>query len=69
MLSAIQSHLVKRMLVVQEIRYKNLLPLYADESIRICARPMRNSELWLVWIENESGSRAVDASVKTSSML
>lgn len=70
MLTALQNHLVKRMLVVQEIQYKNLLPLFVDEKMRICGKPQQgNGENWDVWIENKDGGLAVRGTVQTESMI
>ena len=70
MLTALQNHFVKRMLVIQEIQYKNLIPLFVDEKMRICGKPQSGTEgNWDVWIENKDGGLAVRGTVQTGSMI
>ena len=46
--------------MVQEIEYRNLAPLYAGESLRVCGRVEdgRGKKLEL-WIENAAGGYSV----------
>ncbi|MCJ1232761.1 hypothetical protein MMC14_000715 [Varicellaria rhodocarpa] len=48
--------------VIEEIEYRNLAPLYADEEMKICGRA--NGKDWDVWIEGKDGGYAVKGVVR-----
>ena len=56
---------------ITHLEYKNLVPLYAEEQMRICVRRKgrgRHKEIdktWDVWIEGQDGGYAVKATVRT----
>jgi hydroxyacyl-ACP dehydratase HTD2-like protein with hotdog domain len=46
--------------VVQEIEYRNLAPLYAEEPLRVCGRVEDGRSRTLeLWIENAAGGYSV----------
>ncbi|KAL1969067.1 hypothetical protein VTN77DRAFT_901 [Rasamsonia byssochlamydoides] len=67
MLTVLSFHLAKMGRVIREIEYRNLVPLYVDEEMRICAKPKesRDAGSWEVWIEGPSGGLAVKGTVWT----
>ncbi|KAK4190381.1 hypothetical protein QBC35DRAFT_461112 [Podospora australis] len=46
---------------IAEFHYRNMAPLYADEELRVCGSPHKNSQgaQWHVWIEGPEGGLAV----------
>ena len=52
----------KKRIVIEEIEYRNLAPLYADEEMKICGRA--NGKDWDVWIEGKDGGYAVKGVVR-----
>lgn len=50
---------------IQEVDYKNMAPLYAEEEMRLCARNSKQG-VWELWIEGQDGGLAVRALAKTS---
>ena len=50
--------------LIEEIEYRNLAPLYAEESMKVCGRPLEDGK-WELWIEGRDGGLAVRATVKT----
>lgn len=50
---------------IEEIEYKNIAPLYAEEEMRLCARNSKQGE-WELWIEGRDGGLAVRALAITS---
>lgn len=70
MLAALQIKLFRRMSVVREIEYKNLLPLFVDEEMRVCIKQSSDTKGdWHVWIENCERSLAARATVRTGSLI
>jgi hypothetical protein len=62
MLSVLRSQLKEGEMVL-EFEYKNLVPLYAEEEMKICVRRDREKEgRFDVWIEGLGGGYAVKAS-------
>jgi hypothetical protein len=54
--------------IVESIEYRNLAPLYCDESMRLCGslkKTIGNGELYDVWIEGPAGGVAVKGTVRT----
>jgi hypothetical protein len=54
--------------IVESIEYRNLAPLYCDESMRLCGslkKTFGNGELYDVWIEGPAGGVAVKGTVRT----
>ena len=50
---------------MKTFRYRNLMPLYAEEKLKICARrSCGDNEKYDVWIENKEGSLAVRGSAE-----
>jgi hydroxyacyl-ACP dehydratase HTD2-like protein with hotdog domain len=52
---------------VSRFSYRNLAPLYVDETMKICLRgpkasPGSDSQTWDVWIEGAEGGLAVKGS-------
>jgi hydroxyacyl-ACP dehydratase HTD2-like protein with hotdog domain len=57
--------------VVQSIEYRNLAPLYCDESLRLCGREkigLRTEEgsIYDIWVEGPTGGMAVKGTVRTA---
>ncbi|MCJ1388300.1 hypothetical protein MMC18_001146 [Xylographa bjoerkii] len=52
---------------IDEIEYRNLAPLYAEEPMKVCGRAKSKGE-WEVWIEGRDGGYAVRGTVKTSNI-
>lgn len=50
--------------LIEEIEYRNLAPLYAEEEMRVCARNSKKDD-WELWIEGGNGGLAVRALAKT----
>lgn len=67
MLTVLSFHLAKMGRVIREIEYRNLVPLYVDEEMKICAKAKdrRDDDSWEVWIEGPSGGLAVRGTVWT----
>ncbi|THC87885.1 hypothetical protein EYZ11_012667 [Aspergillus tanneri] len=67
LLTALHAHLIKYNRNIREIEYKNLAPLYAEESLSICGKPKTSkyNAAWDVWIENKNGGLAVRGVVQT----
>jgi hydroxyacyl-ACP dehydratase HTD2-like protein with hotdog domain len=67
MLTVLSHHLAKLGRVIREIEYRNLVPLYVDEEMKICAKAKSSScpNSWEVWIEGPSGGLAVRGTVRT----
>ncbi|KAA6407271.1 MAG: hypothetical protein FRX48_09073 [Lasallia pustulata] len=51
--------------MVQEIEYRNLAPLYAEEAMTVCGREGKESGDWEVWIEGRGGGLAVRGVART----
>ncbi|PYH94968.1 hypothetical protein BO71DRAFT_418964 [Aspergillus ellipticus CBS 707.79] len=53
-------------LVMSEIYYKNIAPLYAEEELAICGKPKqgKNHTAWDVWIEGRKGRLALSGSTR-----
>ncbi|KAI1263971.1 hypothetical protein F5Y18DRAFT_92740 [Xylariaceae sp. FL1019] len=50
---------------IDQVGYRHIAPLYADEPLRVCfARSIRDPEEYHVWIENQHGSMCVKATVQ-----
>ena len=50
--------------LIEGIEYRNLAPLYAEEPMKVCGRPLEDGN-WELWIEGRDGGLAVRATVKT----
>jgi hydroxyacyl-ACP dehydratase HTD2-like protein with hotdog domain len=50
--------------MVEEIEYKNLAPLYAEEPLKICGRPAGPEGVYDLWAETPAGGYAVKATAK-----
>ncbi|MCJ1434062.1 hypothetical protein MMC27_003428 [Xylographa pallens] len=50
---------------ITEIEYRNLAPLYAEESMKVCGKDKGEGE-WDLWIEGPDGGYAVKGKAKTS---
>lgn len=50
---------------IEEVAYRNIAPLYAEEEMRLCTRKSKHGE-WELWIEDRDGGLAVRALAKTS---
>jgi hydroxyacyl-ACP dehydratase HTD2-like protein with hotdog domain len=64
MLSVLQSQLEEGQMITS-FTYRNLVPLYAEEEMRVCVRKERNEKnrrRYEVWIEGKAGGFAVRAS-------
>ena len=51
-------------MMVDRIEYRNLAPLYAEEPMKICGRPLEDGK-WELWIEGRDGGLAVRATART----
>ena len=49
---------------IEEIEYRNLAPLYADEEMKVCGR-RKKEDAWELWIEGKDGRLAVRGLAKT----
>lgn len=67
MLTVLSFHLAKSGRFIREIEYRNIVPLYVDEEMKICAKSKesRGADAWEVWIEGPSGGLAVRGTVWT----
>jgi hypothetical protein len=71
LLEAMSGHVrvkTKGQYIVESIEYRNLAPLYCDESMRLCGslkKTFGNGELYDVWIEGPAGGVAVKGTVRT----
>lgn len=72
LLMALQNHLAQSGLVIEDIEYRNLAPLYADEELAICGKQKTgrnvNESTWDVWIEGPEGGLAVRGTVKAAAV-
>ncbi|KAH8434705.1 uncharacterized protein LDX57_012345 [Aspergillus melleus] len=70
LLTAIQPHLAKLNRTIREIEYKNLTPVYAEETLSVCGKPKPAdpNAAWDVWIEGKEGGLAVRGSVRFDAM-
>ncbi|KAL8746491.1 MAG: hypothetical protein Q9190_001496 [Brigantiaea leucoxantha] len=50
--------------VIQDIEYRNIAPLYAEEEMKVCIR-RKEEGLWETWIQGPDGGLAVRATAKT----
>ncbi|KAH0542086.1 hypothetical protein FGG08_003466 [Glutinoglossum americanum] len=50
--------------MIEEIEYKNLSPLYAEEPLKICGRPTDTEGVYDLWTETPAGGYAVKATAK-----
>ncbi|MCJ1420332.1 hypothetical protein MMC32_006689 [Xylographa parallela] len=50
---------------ITEIEYRNLAPLYAEESMKVCGKQKGEGE-WDLWIEGPEGGYAVKGKAKTT---
>jgi hypothetical protein len=53
---------------IDSFEYRNLAPLYCDESMRVCVKKKKKTEsghVWDVWIEGPNGGMAVKALART----
>ncbi|KAH0538744.1 hypothetical protein FGG08_004697 [Glutinoglossum americanum] len=50
--------------MIEEIEYKNLSPLYAEEPLKICGRPTDTEGVYDLWAETPAGGYAVKATAK-----
>lgn len=53
---------------IDSFEYRNLAPLYCDESMRVCVKKKKETDsghVWDVWIEGPSGGMAVKALART----
>lgn len=70
LLTALQNHLAQSGLVIEDIEYRNLAPLYVDEELAVCGKQKTgrnvNENTWDVWIEGPEGGLAVRGTVKTA---
>lgn len=69
LLISLQNHLTQSGLVIKDIDYRNLAPLYVDEKLVVCGKQKTgrnvNGNTWDVWIEGPEGGLAVRGTVKT----
>lgn len=67
MLTALRYHLLEKepRRVIREIEYRNLVPLYAGEEMRVCGRKKNGEGEWEIWCEGRDGGYAVRGSVST----
>ena len=66
LLTAVESRVSEEGLVIRDIQYRNMAPLYVDEEMKICGkRQPSNNGLWDVWIEGKNGGLAVRGTVQT----
>lgn len=67
MIELLRRHIKKQVDVkehINEIDYRNVAPLYADEPMKVCGRATGKGK-WDVWIEGRDGRYAVKGTVKT----
>ncbi|KAL2809480.1 HotDog domain-containing protein [Aspergillus granulosus] len=66
LLTALQLHLEGKGLMITEIDYKNLAPVYVDEKLTICGKPKstKDDNVWDVWIEGRDGGLAVRGTIR-----
>ena len=64
MLEMLAGHLADTWEEIVRVRYRNLAPLYADESMTVCGK-QRATGVYEVWIEGKDGGLAVKGSVRT----
>ena len=54
---------------IENVEYKNLSPLYADEPMKVCVKRKEDSRSYSIWIEGRDGELAVKGNVQMRTVI